>query len=57
MVRVMGGKALAFLGGTPSPSHGYLGRKILAFNGLQPVGVCKIFIIKQLRAKYFLSMS
>jgi hypothetical protein len=43
--------------GTPLPTLGYLARKILIFNGLQQVGVCKILIADGLRAKYFLSMS
>ncbi len=42
--------------GTPSP-RGDFGHKILLFNSLQRVGVCKIFIIRELQLKYFLSMS
>jgi hypothetical protein len=42
--------------GTPPP-RGYLGRKILVFNGLQRDGVCKIFKTNWLRAKYLLSMN
>src|SRR4030088_2157358 len=36
---------------------GYFGHKILLFNSLQRVGVCKIFMIVELRLKYFLSKS
>jgi hypothetical protein len=36
---------------TPSPP-GYLARKLFVFFCLQVVGVCKIFIIKGLLAKY-----
>jgi hypothetical protein len=46
-------------GGTPLPPSlgGYFGDKILVFNGLQGVGVCKILITNGLAAKYSLSMS
>jgi hypothetical protein len=43
-------------GGPPLP-RGYLGRKILIFNGLQRVGVCKIFKINGLCANSPISMS
>jgi hypothetical protein len=43
--------------GYPPPLAGYFGRKILVFNSLQGVSVCKIFITNGLRPKYFLSIS
>jgi hypothetical protein len=42
--------------GTPSPS-GYLARKVFFFNGLRIYAVRKIFIIKELRTKYLLSIN
>jgi hypothetical protein len=43
--------------GYPPPFGGYFGRKILAFNDLQRVSVCKIFITNGLQLKYLLSIS
>src|SRR5260370_1151250 len=47
---------LALLG-TPSPLGGYFGRKILLFNTLQGVSVCKILAVKGLRLKYSIETS
>src|SRR6266478_918362 len=47
---------LAFPGSVPPPLWGYLGRKILVFNGLQRGGGCKILVTNGLCAKYLLSM-
>ena len=43
--------------GYPLPLQGYLGRKILVFNGLQGVSFCKILIVNGLRLKYLFSMN
>ena len=51
-----GGLCCRAVGVPPSP-RGYLGRKILVFNGLQGVGVCKILIVNGLCTKSPISMS
>jgi hypothetical protein len=56
MLRVWRGTLAGVVDPPLPPGEGIFGRKILVFNGLQGIDICKIFITNGLWLKYLLSI-